>query len=251
MNPACAETAAGKKSRHKDKKEKKTKRKDTTEHHGGEAEEEAVIEKKKKKKNHTSEKGEPKRKPTVSIAIAGSIIDNAQSLELATLVSTHPHLLLPFPCISCATDAYNSGAPLLFQLAGQIARAAAVFRIDEIVVFDGSPPEENGGGAEDEEESGARFLIRILEYLETPQYLRRRLFPMHKNFKYVVRDLRRWLPGTWGFLEVLIFVLMLLVCRGCFRRWMRHTMCASMSGLNFVKVLISLVMSLLSILVTP
>ncbi|KAM0872823.1 hypothetical protein ACQ4PT_022511 [Festuca glaucescens] len=152
MNPAGTEAAAGKKSRHKDKKEKKTKRKDTTEHHGGEPEEEAVH---KKKKKHTSEKEDPKRKPTVSIAVAGSIIDNAQSLELATL------------------------------LAGQIARAAAVFRIDEIVVFDSSPSEENGGGAEDEEESGARFLIRILEYLETPQYLRRRLFPMHKNFKYV------------------------------------------------------------------
>ena len=45
------------------------------------------------------------------------------------------------------------------------------------------------------------------------------------------------------------FVLLLLVCRGCFRRWMRHTTCASMSGLNFVKVLISLLLSLLSILV--
>jgi hypothetical protein len=30
----------------------------------------------------------PRRKPTVSIAVAGSIIDNAQSLELATLVRT-------------------------------------------------------------------------------------------------------------------------------------------------------------------
>ncbi|CAM0911208.1 unnamed protein product [Alopecurus aequalis] len=153
MNPACVEAAAGKKSRHKEKKEKKLKRTDTTEHHGGEAEEEAVH--KKKKKKHTTEKADPKRKPTVSIAVAGSIIDNAQSLELATL------------------------------LAGQIARAATVFRIDEIVVFDSSPSAENGGAAEDEEESGARFLIRILEYLETPQYLRRSLFPMHKNFKYV------------------------------------------------------------------
>ncbi|KAF7068806.1 hypothetical protein CFC21_074531 [Triticum aestivum] len=160
MNPACAEAAAAKKSRHKDKKQKKSKRKETAEHLGGEpatAEEEAVH-KKKKKKKHAKEEGkaDPKRRPTVSIAVAGSVIDNAQSLELATL------------------------------LAGQIARAAAVFRIDEIVVFDSSPAAENGGGgAEEEEESGARFLVRILEYLETPQYLRRRLFPMHKNFKYV------------------------------------------------------------------
>ena len=59
------------------------------------------------------------------------------------------------------------------------------------MVFDSSPSEEHGGPAEDEEESGARFLIRILEYLETPQYLRRSLFPMHKNFKYVVRDFKK------------------------------------------------------------
>jgi methyltransferase len=76
-------------------------------------------------------------------------------------------------------------APLLFQLAGQIARAVTVFRIDEVVVFDSNPAAENGGAGEGEE-SGARFLVRILEYLETPQYLRRRLFPMHKNLKFVV-----------------------------------------------------------------
>jgi methyltransferase len=52
-----------------------------------------------------------------------------------------------------------------------------VFRIDEVVVFDSDPAAENGG---------ARFLVRILEYLETPQCLRRRLFPMHSNLKFVV-----------------------------------------------------------------
>ncbi|XP_022762035.1 putative methyltransferase C9orf114 homolog isoform X4 [Durio zibethinus] len=62
--------------------------------------------KKKKKKKIKAEKelnSEAKADeiPTVSIAIAGSIIDNAQSLELAT------------------------------RLAGQIARAATIFRIDE------------------------------------------------------------------------------------------------------------------------
>jgi len=87
-------------------------------------------------------------------------------------------------------------ASLLFQLAGQIARAATVFRIDEVVVFDSTPAAENGG-AGDGEESGARFLVRILEYLETPQYLRRRLFPMHKNLKFVVRCQAMWLPSTF------------------------------------------------------
>ncbi|KAG6513111.1 hypothetical protein ZIOFF_023419 [Zingiber officinale] len=125
-----------------------------------------------RKKKRKEGKGEEKRKkrkekkPTVSIAVAGSIIDNAQSLELATL------------------------------LAGQVARAATIFRIDEVgaalsnnvVVFgnkasaddDSIHPVNN-----EESQSGALFLVRILQYLETPQYLRRRLFPMHKSLKFV------------------------------------------------------------------
>lgn len=38
----------------------------------------------------------------------------------------------------------------------------------------------------DENESGAAFLIRILRYLETPQYLRRSLFPKHNSLRFVV-----------------------------------------------------------------
>ncbi|KAG8045086.1 hypothetical protein GUJ93_ZPchr0008g12116 [Zizania palustris] len=140
MNPAESERARF----NIDKKEKRKKRKGGP----GEADEKVVSEKQMSGEDAAG----PKRKMTVSIAVAGSIIDNAQSLELATL------------------------------LAGQIARAATVFRIDEVVVFDSNPSVENGG---DGEESGARFLVRILEYLETPQYLRRRLFPMHKNLKFV------------------------------------------------------------------
>jgi methyltransferase len=39
---------------------------------------------------------------------------------------------------------------------------------------------------EDSNGNGAQFLVRILRYLETPQYLRKQLFPMHKSLKYVV-----------------------------------------------------------------
>lgn len=38
----------------------------------------------------------------------------------------------------------------------------------------------------DENESGAAFLVRILQYLETPQYLRRTLFSMHNSLRFVV-----------------------------------------------------------------
>ncbi|KAL0323567.1 UNVERIFIED_CONTAM: putative methyltransferase C9o [Sesamum angustifolium] len=36
-----------------------------------------------------------------------------------------------------------------------------------------------------ENESGAAFLIRILKYLETPQYLRKSLFPKHNSLRFV------------------------------------------------------------------
>ncbi|XP_022762033.1 putative methyltransferase C9orf114 homolog isoform X2 [Durio zibethinus] len=122
--------------------------------------------KKKKKKKIKAEKelnSEAKADeiPTVSIAIAGSIIDNAQSLELAT------------------------------RLAGQIARAATIFRIDEVVVFDNKSRPGNSGAfttqnnKSNENERGAAFLVRILQYLETPQYLRKALFPKHNTLRFV------------------------------------------------------------------
>lgn len=99
-------------------------------------------------------------RPTVSIAVAGSIVDNAQSIELATM------------------------------LAGQIARAAAIFRIDEIVVFDdydGASTASKQAKMQDDDgqETGGIFLVRILEYLEVPQYLRRALIPMHRSLSSV------------------------------------------------------------------
>ncbi|CAJ0767462.1 3469_t:CDS:2, partial [Entrophospora sp. SA101] len=36
----------------------------------------------------------------------------------------------------------------------------------------------------DPNESSNIFLARILQYLETPQYLRKDLFPVHKDLKY-------------------------------------------------------------------
>src|ERR1035438_8032994 len=56
---------------------------------------------------------------------------------------------------------------------GQIARACSVFGVDDILVF----RDPRGRG-----ESG---LIRwVLEYLETPQYLRKRLFPLDESLRY-------------------------------------------------------------------
>ncbi|TMW62299.1 hypothetical protein Poli38472_009792 [Pythium oligandrum] len=88
---------------------------------------------------------------TLTIAIPGSIIDNAQTKELKT------------------------------YLAGQVARAAVIFQVDEIVVFDDQLGASKDEGPNKRANDCHVFLLRILQYLETPQYLRRALFPMHSD----------------------------------------------------------------------
>ena len=56
---------------------------------------------------------------------------------------------------------------------GVIARACAIYGVDVIEVF--SDPKSRG------EEKTVR---KVLEYLETPQYLRRRLFPLDEELRY-------------------------------------------------------------------
>lgn len=79
--------------------------------------------------------------PTISVAIPSSIIDNAQSKELRT------------------------------YLVGQVARTCAIFNIDEIIIFHDSL---NKGTYKDK----LNFCLTNLQYLETPQYLRKTLFPI-------------------------------------------------------------------------
>jgi len=71
-----------------------------------------------------------------------------------------------------------SDVPSLFEKTvkvGQIARAASIFRVDRITIYRASP----SANMED------AFLIRdLLSYAETPQYLRRRMFPLSRNLKY-------------------------------------------------------------------
>ena len=88
------------------------------------------------------------RKWTVSMAVPGSMIENTQNLEFATFV------------------------------AGQVARTAAIYNVDEVVVIDDTPQRKDGTVG-----SGAAFLARILQYLETPQYLRKSLIPMHPDLR--------------------------------------------------------------------
>ncbi|ALC41200.1 CG12128 [Drosophila busckii] len=102
---------------------------------------------------------------TVSIAVPGSILENAQSAELRAYV------------------------------AGQIARAACIFRVNEVIVFDDvgvataretkrSYEQDTEGSGTGTVRSSSLQLARILQYLECPQYLRKYFFPLHKDLKY-------------------------------------------------------------------
>ncbi|KAF2400304.1 DUF171-domain-containing protein [Trichodelitschia bisporula] len=103
------------------------------------------------------------RPHTLSLALPGSIISNAQTHDLRT------------------------------ALAGTIARACAVFSIDEIVIFnDGTatPRRSAHQGRDFESESNytgvsdpGGFLQHLLEYLECPPHLRTRLFALHPNLR--------------------------------------------------------------------
>jgi len=95
------------------------------------------------------------RNYTVSIALPGSIICKARSLELRA------------------------------YLAGQIARAVTIFSVDEVVVYS-----EDATECVDETYKGSiksnpnLYLARILQYLECPQYLRRQLFKLHSDLRF-------------------------------------------------------------------
>ncbi|XP_046900851.1 putative methyltransferase C9orf114 homolog [Hypomesus transpacificus] len=98
------------------------------------------------------------RQYTVTVALPGSVMDNAQSMELRT------------------------------YLAGQIARACSVFCIDEIVVFDehGEDVRSVEGEFTGVKKKGQACiqLARILQFLECPQYLRKCFFPKHQDLQY-------------------------------------------------------------------
>ncbi|NWH33391.1 CI114 methyltransferase, partial [Chloropsis hardwickii] len=98
------------------------------------------------------------RRHTLSVALPGSILNNAQSPALRT------------------------------YLAGQIARACAVFCVDEIVVFDehGEDVKTVEGDFEGIGKKGKACvqLARILQYLECPQYLRKSFFPKHEDLQF-------------------------------------------------------------------
>mgnify|MGYP000129569374 CR=1 FL=1 len=60
---------------------------------------------------------------------------------------------------------------------GMIGRAAAIFRVEEIVIYP-DQPEKN-------QRKDAKLIELILSYIETPQYLRKRMFKLRPELRYV------------------------------------------------------------------
>lgn len=94
------------------------------------------------------------RKHTISVALPASIVDNAQSEQLKAV------------------------------LVGQMARALTIYSVDEVVIYEDRSDAKKNPEDEGLSQSLASF-VRLLQYLETPQYLRRQLVPMHKDLKFV------------------------------------------------------------------
>ncbi|KAK3372380.1 putative RNA methyltransferase [Podospora didyma] len=71
--------------------------------------------------------------------------------------------------------------------AGRIARALAVFSVDEIIIYDDSPVEQRPARVDHDSFTGdtdpLHFLEHILTYLETPPFMRKTLFPLHPNLR--------------------------------------------------------------------
>jgi predicted SPOUT superfamily RNA methylase MTH1 len=59
---------------------------------------------------------------------------------------------------------------------GLIGRAAAIFRVEEIIIYPDNPRGKQAGEME--------LIATLLAYIETPQYLRRRLFKLEPQLQY-------------------------------------------------------------------
>jgi len=59
---------------------------------------------------------------------------------------------------------------------GLVARAAAIFRVDEIIVYPDNPRVNQAADMD--------LIVTTLSYMETPQYLRKRLFKLRPELQY-------------------------------------------------------------------
>jgi len=89
-------------------------------------------------------------------------------------------VMLPNRQVSIAVPAsFVSDIPHLREKTikiGSLARVAAIFRISEIIIFPDLPKVNQG--------QDSNLIATILSYVETPQYLRKRLFKIRPELRY-------------------------------------------------------------------
>ncbi|CAE7782639.1 Spout1 [Symbiodinium pilosum] len=106
------------------------------------------------------------------------------NLNSCRKASPKPKTLNPKPLNPKPSFKENAqGGELKAVLVGQVARALTIYGVDEVVIF-----EDRSDAAESEEDgvsNSMAFFARNLQYLETPQYLRKQLVPVHKDLKWV------------------------------------------------------------------
>ncbi|KAH8166764.1 hypothetical protein CIB48_g1500 [Xylaria polymorpha] len=97
------------------------------------------------------------RQWTLSIAVPGSVLSTCRRDDQRTNVVSH------------------------------IARALAVFAIDEIVIFDDSPTDSRPTNIDPSGYTGdvdpCGYLDHLLQYMEMPPFMRRTLLPLHPNLR--------------------------------------------------------------------
>ena len=89
----------------------------------------------------------PKRRVKISVAIPASLVSDTPHLREKTL------------------------------RIGLIGRALAIFRVDEIIIYPDIPSQD--------QKRDMNLIEDILSYMETPQYLRRRVFKIRPELRYV------------------------------------------------------------------
>ncbi|EEH34892.1 deoxyribose-phosphate aldolase [Paracoccidioides lutzii Pb01] len=119
------------------------------------------------------------RSYTLSVALPGSIIAKYALKEISKR---------NLPDTNSLNSAQSHDQKTF--LAGSIARALAVFCVDEVVIFEDEVRQRQSNAhcdlSKDEYtaySNPSHFLAHVLSYLETPPHLRKFLFPMHKNLR--------------------------------------------------------------------
>ncbi|CAK7274403.1 hypothetical protein SEPCBS57363_006145 [Sporothrix epigloea] len=81
----------------------------------------------------------------------------------------------------CSTSEQRINAP------SRIARALAIFSIDEVVIYDDSPVDSRPPAVDQDAYTGdvdpGHYLFHLLSYMETPPFMRKTLFPLHPNLR--------------------------------------------------------------------